>query len=146
MGFFGSKKSSVPEEEGATTASNGSVQSTTGASRATAAGSRGRVGIDHAITLMRSLPTEKNPALVVSVLKTTLESLNIHVADIISDAATREDEIDTRTSQLRGEIESFEQEIAKRADEIQRLDAARAETSRVKAYLEVDEPVAGDHL
>src|SRR5207249_10211877 len=46
--------------------------------------------IDDAVRLMRSLPVERNADLVVRVVRTTLESLNVHVADIIGDAEQRD--------------------------------------------------------
>jgi hypothetical protein len=139
MGFFGTKKLeenvAVPPNSGHIPAANPHVQ----VSAPPPPNGGARIGIDHAIMLMRSLPTEKNVALVVTVLKTTLESLNIHVADIVADAGNRQQEIDARTGQLQAEITGLEQEIAKRAEEIRRLDAARAETSKVKEYLETDD-------
>ncbi len=103
------------------------------------AGEASRVGIDHVVSLMRSLPTDKHPDVVVMVLKTTLESLDIRVADIVADAETRLKQIDGRVGQLETEIKTLEQEIAKRADEITRMKAARAETAKVKDYLETEE-------
>ncbi len=145
MGFFGTKKVNVGDEDAAGQSSPAPVSSARASGKQGGA-AQGRVGIDHAIMLMRSLPTEKNPELVIAVLKTTLESLNIHVADIVADAATRENELDARAAQLKIEIASLEEEITKRAEEIRRLDAARVETSQVREYLEADDfAVAEDH-
>lgn len=98
-----------------------------------------RVGIDHALQLMRSLPTDKNPALVVAVLRTTLESLGIRVADIVADAEGRERELEKRVSQLKAEIADLEKGMSQRAEEIVKVEAAHAETTRVRDYLETDE-------
>lgn len=131
MGFFGPKKADDRSATGAT----GQTPSPPG----TSAASPGRVGIDHAIQLMRTLPTDKNVDLVVKVLRTTLESLNIHVSDIVADATKRQQEIEARVAQLTAEIAQLEQEIATRAEEIRRMEAAHAETTRVKEYLELDD-------
>lgn len=98
-----------------------------------------RIGIDHAIQLIRSLPTERNVDLVVTVLKTTLESLGIRVTDIVDDAARRQKDLEGRVGQLKSEIGSLEREIEQRAQEILRLEAAHAETTKVRDYLETEE-------
>lgn len=139
MGLFGTKND---KPAGASVAPSGSgqAQSSTRMSGAPQAqGESPRVGIDHAITLLRSLPTEKNATLVVTVLKTTLESLGIRVADIVEDAAKRLAQIEARNAQLKSEIATLEQEIAKRSEEIARMEAAHAETTKVKDYLESEE-------
>lgn len=98
-----------------------------------------RVGIDHAIQLIRSLPTDRNVNLVVTVLKTTLESLGIRVTDIVADAAQRQKDLQGRVGQLKSEIEMLQKEIEQRAQEIVRLEAAHAETTKVRDYLEAEE-------
>ncbi len=129
MALFGTKK---PEDAAA--------PSPASATRVTGAPSGASpVGIDHVITLMRSLPTDKHADVVVMVLKTTLESLNIHVVDIVADAAKRMAQIDGRVTQLETEIATLQQEINKRTDEIERMKAARDETAKVKEYLETEE-------
>src|SRR5262249_4448245 len=95
------------------------------------------VGIDHAIQLIRSLPMRENAPLVVRALTTTLESLNIHVADIVQDAARRQQDIESRISALKGEIGALNKEIESRSNEILRLEAAHAETTKVKDYLQL---------
>jgi hypothetical protein len=100
---------------------------------------RPRVGIDHAIMLMRCLPTDKHLDVVVTVLKTTLESLGISVVDIVADAAQRLQHIEMRAAQLKGEIAGLEQEIARRTEEIAWMNAAHAETTIVMDYLEQEE-------
>jgi hypothetical protein len=95
-----------------------------------------RVGIDHAINLMRSLPTAQDIDLVVTVLKTTLESLNIRIADIVNDASQRQHDIENRVVALKAEIQKLEGEVEARLGEIRRLEAAHEETTRVKEYLQ----------
>jgi len=53
-------------------------------------------GINAAIQLMRSLPVDQNPELVVTVIKTTLESLRVKVPDIIADATRKQADLERR--------------------------------------------------
>jgi hypothetical protein len=96
-------------------------------------------GIENAIQLMRALPVDQNVELVVQVIKTTLESLRVKVADIIEDASRKQQNIESRISSLKAAIAEFEKEIAQRKEEIARLEADHAETTAVKARLELAE-------
>ncbi len=93
-------------------------------------------GIDNAIQLMRSLPLDKNPELVVQVIKTTLESMRVKVADILKDAGAKLGDLEQRVELLSKEIKDYEKEIAQRKEQIQKLEADHAETSSVKSRLE----------
>ena len=95
-------------------------------------------GIDAAIQLMRSLPVE-NPELVVTVIKTTLESLRVKVSDIIADATRKQTQLEGRVQMLTKEISDFEREILQRKEEIARLEADHLETTGVKERLELAE-------
>jgi len=99
-------------------------------------GAAPRVGIDHAIQLMRVLPMKQNVDLVVQVVKKTFEALNIRVSDIVQDANRRQQEIQTRVTQLKTEIGTLEREVEIRIHEIRRLEAAHEETKRVRDQLE----------
>jgi cell division protein FtsB len=128
MAFWGTKKGSA-----------GAANDTASGTKVSSAPAVGRrVGVDHAIQLMRSLPTDKNISLVVTVLKTTLESLGIRVADIVQDAANRERELERRTAQLKAEIANLEKEVDQRVQEITKIEAVHTETTRVRDYLETD--------
>src|SRR5688572_10275529 len=107
MGLFGTKKDDKPATGPAVgTEIEGAYGPASQVRAAEAVGNApGRVGIDHAIQLIRSLPTEKNVDLVVKVLKTTLESLGIRVVDIVNDAAQRQKDLQSRVGQLKSEIE-----------------------------------------
>ncbi len=96
-------------------------------------------GINAAIQLMRSLPLDQNPELVVTVIKTTLESLRVKVPDIIADATRKQADLERRVETLTKEISDYEREIQQRKDEIAKLEADLAETSSVKARLELAE-------
>ena len=101
-------------------------------------------GIEDAIKLMRKLPSV-NTEIVVSVVKTTLESTNVQVPDIIADAERKEQSIHKRTAQLEKEIAELEQKIAKRNEEIATLQTDLQETTKVKEHLLLAEQVADDN-
>jgi hypothetical protein len=97
-------------------------------------------GIENAIQLMRQLPQDDaNIQLVVTVIKTTLESLKVKVSDIIDDASRKEKDLEGRVGNLKTAIAEFEKEIQQRRDEIAKLEADHAETSSVKARLQLAE-------
>lgn len=91
-------------------------------------------GIEDAIELMRKLPNV-NSDITITVVKKTLESANIQVSQIISDAERKENQIENRTSQLTQEINELEERIARLNGEITELTADLKETSKVKTLL-----------
>ncbi len=97
--------------------------------------------IDQAIELMRALPaaSDQNVELVVTIIKTTLESLKVRVTDIIEDASRKQKRLEDRVADLKREIADFEKEIQTRKEEITRLEADHAETTSVKGRLELAE-------
>ncbi len=100
---------------------------------------RAAYGIDDAIRLMRSLPVEQNAELVVRVMRSTLESMNVQVGDIVADAERKESEIQERIATLRNAIAEFEKEIRGFREEMGRLQSDLAETSSVKQRLRLTE-------
>jgi hypothetical protein len=101
---------------------------------------RMQYGIEQAIQLMRALPVaDSNVELVVGVVKTTLESLKVRIADIIVDAARKQKDLEGRVERLQKEIVDFEKEIAERRGTIAKLEADHAETTMVKQRLELAE-------
>lgn len=100
---------------------------------------RPHYGIEQAITLMRALPMDQNPELVVAVIKTTLESLKVKVSDIIVDADKKTKDLEERVGNLKRAIADFEKEIETRKEEIARLEADHKETTGVRARLELAE-------
>jgi hypothetical protein len=100
---------------------------------------RPHYGIEQAIQLMRALPMDQNPALVVAVIKTTLESLKVKVSDIISDASRKQKDLEDRVGNLKRAIADFEKEIETRKEEIARLEADHKETTAVRGRLELAE-------
>ena len=100
---------------------------------------RPHYGIEQAIVLMRALPVDQNPALVVAVIKGTLESLRVKVSDIIQDAARKQKDLEDRVGNLKRAIADFEKEIDTRKEEIARLEADHKETTAVRGRLELAE-------
>lgn len=98
-----------------------------------------RYGIDEAIRLMRTLPVDDNPDLVVRVIKRTLESLSVKVPDIIDDAAKRQESLRTKISEHQAAIVQLEREIDTRRFDIGRLEDELAETTQVRERLQLAE-------
>jgi hypothetical protein len=96
-----------------------------------------RYGIDRAIALMRSLPTEQNPELVAMVITSTLESLEMSVTEIIEDARSRQADLESRIGTIKAKNGALEREIELGVDEIVKLEASLAETLSVKERLEL---------
>jgi hypothetical protein len=101
----------------------------------------GRYGIDRAIQLMRSLPTDQNPELVAMVITSTLESLDMKVAEIIEDARSRQTDLEARIGVIKAKNDALEKEIELGVDEIVALEASLAEAMSVKERLQL----AHDH-
>jgi hypothetical protein len=97
-------------------------------------------GIDEAIELMRSLPTD-NVELVVQVVKRTLESTRVKVSTIIDDATRKQARIESRIDVLKQQIAEFEQEISTRRREISSLETDHRETTTVKEQLVLAERI-----
>ena len=96
-------------------------------------------GINQAIELMRLLPVDQNPELVVQVIKGTLESMKVKVSEIIADADRKTKDLEERVGNLKRAIADFEKEIDTRKEEIGRLEADHKETTGVRARLELAE-------
>jgi predicted nucleic acid-binding Zn-ribbon protein len=101
----------------------------------------GRYGIDRAMELMRSLPTDQNPELVAMVITSTLESLDMKVAEIIEDAKSRQTDLEARIGVIKAKNSALEKEIELGVDEIVELEASLAEAMSVKERLQL----AHDH-
>lgn len=91
-------------------------------------------GIEEAIALVRTLPTE-DIELVVRVVKQTLESNHIDIPKIITDASRKEDRISKTISALQLEIAHLEKEVTSRKLEVENLKTDRDETVLVKERL-----------
>jgi hypothetical protein len=91
-------------------------------------------GIDDAVALMRTLPSE-NIELVVQVVKHTLESARIDISTIIQDATAKQERTESRIAVLRDAIAELEREIDTRRAEIAQLETENRETTRVRERL-----------
>jgi TolA-binding protein len=103
-------------------------------------------GIGEVIKLMRTLPVDQNPELVVRVIKGTLESLNVHLTDIIDDATKKQQKVQERINALDGEISELTKQIETRRQEIGRMKTDLNETTTARQRLELADkaPSAGD--
>jgi hypothetical protein len=95
-----------------------------------------RFGIDRAIQLMRSVPTDHDPELVATVIAGTLASLDVNVADIIEDANARAIELEARIVKVKTRNKELEKEIELGVDEIVKLEASLAEAMSVKERIQ----------
>jgi|GEM_PF-1154827 len=93
-------------------------------------------GIKNAIELMRGLPRDNNEV-VVTVVKQTLESMNVQVEDIVKDAESKESRIRQQHKTLEQEVKNLEAKIADRNQQMSDLMADLKETLDVKDRLEL---------
>ena len=106
-------------------------------------GKRGGYGIAETTQLMRTLPVDQNVELVVRVVRNTLESMNVQLADIIDDASAKQTTLQSRMQTLNGEIAEFAKQIDLRREEIGRLEDELVETTTVKERLLLAQKLAG---
>src|SRR5689334_6753916 len=99
-------------------------------------------GIGDAIQLMRTLPIDQNPDLVVAVVRATLASLNVRLPDIIEDAARKEKATQDRIAAVHAQIAELEKQLDVHRKEIAALEADLKETSGVKERLQLAERAA----
>jgi hypothetical protein len=119
---------------------------TAGASPAaapTASAARTGYGIAEAIQLLRGLPVDQNPDLVVRVVRATLASLNVHLSDIIEDASKKQKATQERIAGEHSKVADLEKQLADHRKEIAMLEADLKETTTVKDRLLLAEKSAG---
>jgi chromosome segregation ATPase len=117
-----------------TAAPSAAVQASPAVTSSSRASIKQSYGIEDAIALMRKLPNV-NSEITITVVKKTLESANIKVEEIISDAERKETQIETRTDQLSKEINELQDRISHLNGEINELTADLKETTKVKNLL-----------
>lgn len=100
---------------------------------------KSKYGIQDAIKLMQKLSHIENDVKVV-VVKTTLESMNVVIKDLIIDAREKETKVSNHVETLKKEIEHLEKEISSRNNQISALEKDYAETKQVKDCLMQGEP------
>jgi hypothetical protein len=109
-----------------------------------AGGGLGRAyGIAQAIQLLRSLPTEQNSELIVRVVRTTLESLNVHLSDIIDDASRKQHLTEERIAAVQIQVGDLEKQLETLRQEIVGLESDLKETTDVKERLQMADKAGG---
>ena len=117
------------------TAAEGSGAPTTTSTHA----GRGGYGIAEAIQLLRGLPVDQNPDLVVRVVRATLASLSVHLADIIEDVNKKQKATQERIASQHAKVAELEKHLAEHRKEIAALEADLKETTTVKERLQMAE-------
>jgi hypothetical protein len=92
-------------------------------------------GILEAIRLMKSLPVDENTELVVRVIKSTLESMHVNVADIVEDADRQAGFITGKMTALNQDVVGLERSLEAKREELRALEAELAETRLAKERL-----------
>jgi hypothetical protein len=103
----------------------------------------GGYGIAEAIHLLRGLPVDQNPDLVVRVVRATLASLSVHLSDIIEDASKKQKATQDRIAAEHGKVADLEKQLAEHRKEIAALEADLKETTTVKDRLQMAEKSSG---
>lgn len=99
-------------------------------------------GIAEAIQLLRGLPVDQNVDLVVRVVRATLASLNVHLADIIEDATKKQKATQDKIASEHAKVADLEKQLADHRKEIASLEADLKETTTVKDRLQMAEKAA----
>jgi hypothetical protein len=105
----------------------------------TARSSNASYGIAEAIQLLRGLPVDQNPDLVVRVVRATLASLSVHLSDIIEDASKKQKNTQERIASEHAKVADLEKQLADHRKEIAALEADLKETTTVKDRLQMAE-------
>jgi hypothetical protein len=95
----------------------------------------GQYGIVDVIRLLRSLPVDQHGDLVVRVIRSTLESVNVHVSDLVEDATRHQQKLAERVAGLQSQIMDLSKQIETHRNEVARLEAELAETTTAKERL-----------
>src|SRR5204863_9742478 len=101
-----------------------------------------RFGIAAAIQLLRGLPRDDNGELVVRVVRATLASLDVHLPEIIEDAARRQKAATDRIGAVQAQMTELERQLEGHRREIASLEADLKETTMVKERLQQAEKTA----
>jgi len=102
---------------------------------------RSKYGIDDTLKLMRTLPVEKHPDLVVLVVKNTLASMNVSLKSILSDASAKREASIKRIAELKTNIAELEEQVRAKKQEVAGAEGDLAELTKVMERLE-----AASHL
>ena len=99
-------------------------------------------GIADVIRLLRTLPVDQHAELVVRVIRTTLESVNVHVSDLVQDAARHQQKLGDRITALQAQIQDLSKQIDTHRSEVARLEAELSETTTARDRLQHAEQAA----
>lgn len=102
---------------------------------------RSKYGIDDTLKLMRTLPVEQHPDLVVLVVKNTLASMNVSLKSILGDAANKREASIKRIAELKANIAELEAQVREKKQEVAGAEDDLAELTKVMERLE-----AASHL
>jgi hypothetical protein len=106
-------------------------------------GGASRHGIGDVIRLLRTLPVDQHSDLVVRVIRSTLESLEVvHVSDLIQDAVSQEQKLGERIGALKAKMHELTKQIEVHGEEVSRLEADLSETTVAKERLQYAEQAA----
>ena len=98
-------------------------------------------GIRDLIRLLKTIPTDHQPALVLQVIMTTLESVGVQSSSVIEDALIREDGIREHAAMLEGQIAELSHQIEVRRDQIARLEVELVDTIDARACMSNGAPI-----
>jgi hypothetical protein len=101
-------------------------------------------GIGDFIRLLRSLPIDQNTDLVVRVIRSTLESVNVHVKSLVDDAARHQEKLSGQIGTMQGKILELTKQIDAFRQETARLELELTETRSAKERLEAAEKAAAN--
>lgn len=93
-------------------------------------------GVENAIALMKKLPLDDEPELVLRVVRKTLMSIGVSIDEVVSSAKKREDELAGDIGEERRTIEELEREIAQRKKTIDAKLTQMKETHDVRSRLQ----------
>jgi len=102
-----------------------------------------RFGIDDAIQLMRSLPSDPNTSLVVRVVRVTLGAVNVSVEEIVADAMRKESHIKEGIAALESKIVDLEGQLGALRREIAAHQVDLKETINVRERLHLADQYPG---
>src|SRR5689334_7282251 len=92
-------------------------------------------GIGDLIRLLKTIPLDHHPELVVQVIKTTLESVGVESASVVEDALVQENGIREAMEMLQNQIIVLSQEIEARQHQIAQLQVEMRETTHARSLL-----------
>jgi hypothetical protein len=98
---------------------------------------RGGYGIDDAIQLMRTLPVQQQPDLVLLVVRNTLASMHVDLRHVIDSGSAKQERLRTAIAKISAAITELESEIGARRQELAQVEADLNETNAVKERLEM---------